>query len=320
MKAMLQCMSHTPLKGYFDPSSAVVSEVAAMVSGVREEIARFDPEVIYLFAPDHYNGFFLDLMPQFCMGMAATSVGDYATPAGPLDVPRALAEACATAVIDAGIDLAFSYRMMVDHGFAQPLVELTGTLDRYPVVPIMINSVAPPLASFQRARLLGAAVGAFSRGRHERVLFIASGGLSHNPPIPRIDVETDPAVIERIVAGRNPTPEARDARQKRTVAAARAFTAGESGLHALNPDWDRAFMTQLCERDWQAIDAHRNDEVTRAAGASTHEVKAWVAATAAMEAACGPAWEASERYYRAIPEWVAGFGALSGRGQAGPGE
>lgn len=314
MKAMLQCMSHTPLKGYFDPAADVVAEVAQCVEKVREEIERFDPEMIYLFAPDHYNGFFLDLMPQFCLGMAATSVGDYATPPGPLQVPRALAEQCARAVVDDGIDLAFSYRMQVDHGFAQTLVELTGSLDRYPVVPIMINAVAPPLASFKRARQLGEAVGRFARGRHARALFVASGGLSHNPPIPRIAVETDPVVIERIVAGRNPTPEARDARQKRTVAAARAFAAGEAGLHALNPEWDQTFMRQLCARDWRAIDAYRNDEVTEQAGASTHEVKSWVAASAAMDAACKGHWQGRARYYRAIPEWVAGFGALTGDG------
>ena len=135
----------TPLKGYFDPEPAVVDEVAALVARLRAEVEAFAPEVIYLFWPDHLNGFFLDVMPQFCIGMAAESVGDYQTAAGPLNVPRALAEACANAVVEADIDLGFSYRMQVDHGCAQPLEELTGALDRYPVVPIFINSVAPPV-------------------------------------------------------------------------------------------------------------------------------------------------------------------------------
>lgn len=312
MSAMLQCMSHTPLKGYFDPPADVVREVSALVAAVGDEIERFDPEVVYLFAPDHYNGFFLDLMPQFCLGIEATSVGDYQTPAGPLQVPRALAEACAAAVVERDIDLAFSYRMQVDHGFAQTLVEVLGGLARYPVVPIMINAVAPPLASFRRARLLGAAVGEFARQQGGRALFIASGGMSHNPPIPQIATATDPVVIERIVAGRNPTPDAREARQQRTVAAARAFTAGDSPLRPLNPDWDRALLKRLCARDWAAIDAYRNEEVTAAAGASAHELKTWVAATAAMDAAMQGAWTSRERYYRPIPEWLAGFGAMSG--------
>lgn len=313
MHARLQCLSHTPLKGYFDPEAAVVREVAGLVATLRAEVEAFDPEVIYLFWPDHLNGFFLELMPQFCIGMAAESVGDYQTTAGPLNVPRTLAEACAQAVVDAGIDLGFSYRMQVDHGCAQPLEELTGALDRYPVVPIFINSVAPPVVSFQRARLLGEAVGRFARTQGQRALFIGSGGLSHNPPVPQLATATDPEVIARLISNRNPSPEARAARQARTIAAAEAFTAGTSTLHPLNAEWDRKLMEQLAARDWAALDAYRNADITADAGGSAHEVKTWVAAVAAMDAACSGAWQAEERYYREIPEWIAGFGALSGR-------
>lgn len=313
MHAQLQCLSHTPLKGYFDPRPAVVEEVAALVARLRGEVEAFDPEVIYLFWPDHLNGFFLEVMPQFCIGMAAESVGDYQTAAGPLNVPRALAEACANAVVEADIDLGFSYRMQVDHGCAQPLAELTGALDRYPVVPIFINSVAPPVVSFRRARQLGEAVGRFARADGRRALFVGSGGLSHNPPVPQMATATDPEVIERLISNRNPPPEARDARQARTIAAAEAFTAGTSTLHPLNPEWDRRLMAQLAARDWAALDAYRNADITAAAGGSAHEAKTWVAAAAAMDAACAGAWTAEERYYREIPEWIAGFGALSGR-------
>ena len=71
MQARLQCLSHTPLKGCFDPEAAIVKEVAGLVDTLRAEVEAFGPEVIYLFWPDHLNGFFLDLMPQFCIGMAA---------------------------------------------------------------------------------------------------------------------------------------------------------------------------------------------------------------------------------------------------------
>lgn len=313
MKTMLQCMSHTPLKGYLDPAPDVVMEVANCISVVRKEIEAFDPEIIYLFAPDHFNGFFLDLMPQFCIGMVASSVGDYATPLGALRVPQALAEACAESVIESGIDLAFSYRMQVDHGFTQSLIELTGGLDRYPVIPIMLNAVAPPLATFRRTRQLGIAIGNFARRQNRRTLFLASGGLSHNPPIPRIATATDPEVIERLIAGRNPTPAARTARQQRTIDAARRFSTGGSDLHPLNPEWDQTFMEQLCGQDWPAIDAYGNAQVTAEAGASTHEVRAWVAAAAAIDSASNGNWSGRQNYYRAIPEWVAGFGSLSGQ-------
>lgn len=308
---LLQCLSHTPLKGYVDPLPAVVEEVARMVAAQRAEVEAFDPELIVLFAPDHYNGFFLDTMPQFCIGTAATSVGDYMTSAGPLPVPREIAEACAEHVVAADIDLAISYRMLVDHGFAQPIEELTGSLDRYPVIPIFINSVAPPLVSLRRARQLGEAVGEFIRGLGKRTLILGSGGLSHNPPVPQMATATA-EVAERLIAGRNPGPEARDARQQRTIAAATSFAAGTSPLHPLNPAWDEAFMDKLVHQDWAALDACGNAAITEAAGASAHEVKTWVAANAAMNAATGGHYRAEARYYKAIPEWIAGFAALTG--------
>ena len=310
-KAMLTCLSHTPLKGNVDPLPEVVDEVARLVAQLGDEVVAFDPELIFLFAPDHYNGFFLDAMPQLCIGAAAESVGDYSTSAGPLPVPRDIAEACAAHVVAREIDLAVSYRMQVDPGFAQPLEELTGSLARYPVIPLFINSVAPPVISFRRARQFGEAVGEFARQLDKRVLFIGSGGLSHNPPVPQMATAV-PEVAERLIAGRNPTAEARAARQQRTIDAATQFATGDSPLHPLNPRWDEDFMANLSCKDWAALDGYGNDAITEAAGASAHEVKTWVAANAAMNAATGGHYEARARYYRAIPEWIAGFGALTG--------
>ena len=186
MSVYLHCMSHSPLVGYVDPAAEVLAEVDGVVAGARERIERFAPELVILFAPDHYNGFFYDLMPSFCIGMAAHAIGDYASAAGPLDVPKELAEACAAAVLEAGVDAAVSYRMQVDHGFAQPLELLLGGLDRCPVIPVFINAVAMPLPSFQRARLFGEAIGRFARTLDKRVLLLASGGLSHQPPVPEL--------------------------------------------------------------------------------------------------------------------------------------
>lgn len=155
MHAYLHCLSHTPLVGFVDPEQAVLDEVNGVIADARRRIAEFDPELVVLFAPDHYNGFFYDVMPPFCLGVGATAIGDFASAAGDLLVPTELAEACAHAVINSGIDLAVSYNMQVDHGFAQPLEFLLGGLDRVPVLPVFINGVAAPLPGFQRTRLLG---------------------------------------------------------------------------------------------------------------------------------------------------------------------
>lgn len=311
MSVYLQCLSHTPLVGHVDPAPEVLAEVDAVVSDARQRIARFDPELVILFSPDHYNGFFYDLMPSFCIGMAAHAIGDYGTAAGPLAVPRELAEACAAAVLEAGVDTAVSYRMQVDHGFAQPLELLLGGLERCPVIPVFINAVATPLPSFQRTRLLGEAIGRFARSLDKRVLLLASGGLSHQPPVPEL-AKVDARMAERLLGGgRNLPPDERAARQQRVIDAARGFVDDPQSLHPLNPEWDQAFMDILSECRLAELDRLGNAELSRLAGRSTHEVKAWVAAFAAL-AAFGP-YRAGARYYRPIPEWIAGFGALSAR-------
>lgn len=80
MHAYLHCLSHTPLVGFVDPEQAVLDEVNGAIADARRRIAEFDPELVVLFAPDHYNGFFYDVMPPFCLGVGATAIGDSPAP------------------------------------------------------------------------------------------------------------------------------------------------------------------------------------------------------------------------------------------------
>ena len=308
MNAYVHCLSHTPLVGYVDPEPQVLAEVDGMISDARERIARFDPELVVLFGPDHYNGFFYDMMPAFCIGMAADAIGDFDTAAGPLNVPKALAEYCAKAVLDAGIDAAVSYRMQVDHAFAQPLELLLGGLQGCPVIPVFINSVAVPLPGFKRARLLGESIGQWAQSLNKRVLFLASGGLSHQPPVPEL-AKVDARMADRLMgSGRQLPANERQARQERVIQAARDFVEDQHSLHPLNPVWDQQFLDTLEQDRLSELDALGNDELSALAGKSTHEVKTWVAAFAALRA-FGP-YQTEGRYYRPIPEWIAGFGAI----------
>ncbi|AEI77125.1 2,3-dihydroxyphenylpropionate/2,3-dihydroxicinnamic acid 1,2-dioxygenase MhpB [Cupriavidus necator N-1] len=310
MPLHLECLSHTPLHGYFDPAPEILAEVERVQAAARARVEAFDPELVIAFVPDHYNGFFYDLMPQFCVGVAASAVGDFKSLAGPLSVPSDTALALAQAALDADVDVAVSYRMQVDHGCAQALEVLTGSLDRYPVVPVFINSVAPPMASCRRARLLGDAIGRFAGRLGKRVLVVGSGGISHEPPVPEIATAT-PENVERLIAGRHPSPESRAARQARTFAAAQAFAAGESHLHALNPEWDRAFLDTLESGNLTAVDGMTNHAITRDGGKSGHEIRTWIAAFAAL--AAHGSYRAERDYYRAIPEWIAGFAVMHAR-------
>ena len=126
MPLALCCMSHSPLLGLPGPAPELLADIASAVAAAREDVLRFDPELVVIFAPDHYNGFFYRLMPPFCVGTAAQGVGDYGTQSGRLDVPADIALGCAEAAWAAGVDLAISTSMDVDHGTAQPLALLLG--------------------------------------------------------------------------------------------------------------------------------------------------------------------------------------------------
>lgn len=309
MKAYLHCMSHSPLFGHVDPEQSVLEEVNTVISNARQRIAAFAPDLIILFTPDHYNGFFYDVMPSFCIGTAAHAIGDFGTLAGPLLVPQALAESCAAAVLERGIDSAVSYRMQLDHGAAQPLEFLIGGLQKIPVIPVFINSVATPLPSFQRARLLGEAIGQWARLLDKRVLFLGSGGLSHQPPVPEL-AKVDGLMADRLKgSGRHLPADEREARTQRVINAAKTFSQDQHSLHPLNPEWDQYFLSVLEAGDLQALDSVINQELSDRAGKSTHEIKTWVAAFAALSSfGC---YQTTDKYYRPIPEWIAGFGSLS---------
>lgn len=308
MTITVKCLSHTPLRGLNDPGDDVVREVDAVLSRSRTEVEAFDPELIVIFAPDHYNGLFYDLMPPFVIATAAESVGDYNTLPGPLSVDRDTALAMARFILDADVDIALSHRLQVDHGCTQTLEELTGSLTRYPVVPVIINSVAPPFAPYRRVRKLGEAVGRFLATLDKRVLVLGTGGLSHEPPVPLLAGAPE-EIANFLIAGRNPTPEARAARQARTIAAGKIYGTPESPLTPLNPDWDLGFIDTLVSGRLEEVDAFSVEEISKAAGRSTHEIRTWVAAFAAL-AAAGP-YTARTDYYRPISEWIAGYGVVS---------
>lgn len=301
-------MSHSPLIGLNAVAGEVEEEMSAALASVREQVVAFDPELVVLIAPDHYNGFFNELMPPFCIGTQAESVGDYLTPRGPLNVEGETALSIATHLMDDGFDIAISRRMRVDHGFVQSLQQLWAGLDTPPLVPIFLNAVAQPgIPRLRRCRELGRAIGRFLEGERRRTLLIGSGGLSHAPPVPTL-CDPDPAVRERITVRREPTAAEREAKTQRVMAAGRALAAGQLAMKPLNPAWDGRWMDALAGGKLDALVAQTEDSIEREAGLSAHESKSWLVARAALPEDC--TLPCPIRYYRAIPEYIAGYGLM----------
>jgi 2,3-dihydroxyphenylpropionate 1,2-dioxygenase len=282
--------------------------VAASFAQMREFIEEFAPDVIVQFSPDHFNGFNYALMPSFSIGLAARSCGDWSTRETSLPVDERFASDILGAVRAAEIDAAMSYDMVVDHGFVQMWEIMFGRADKYPIVPIFVNCAAPPLPTYPRARALGKAVGEFAARSGQRVLFAASGGLSHDPLVPKIS-DPYPETRARLLGTALPTAERKAQREARLLELGAAAQRGEGPLRPLNPDWDLLVLDAFARNDWQYFGHLDADKVERIAGSGANELLAWVAAASAM-AAAGP-YRVVQKQYRPAPGWIAGVAHLT---------
>jgi 2,3-dihydroxyphenylpropionate 1,2-dioxygenase len=303
-------ISHTPLMGLNAVPEAVDRELQSAIAAARQQVQAFAPDLVVLVAPDHYNGFFNELMPPFCIGSVAESVGDYLSPAGSLNVDAEAAIALADRLMDEDFDIAVSRQMRVDHGFAQALQLMWGSLDTPPVLPIFLNAVAKPgIPRVRRCRAVGEAVGRFLDTLPRRTLLIGSGGLSHEPPVPTL-AHPDPAVRQRITRRTEPTAAERDAKTQRVMAAGRALAAGDSTMKPLNPAWDQRWMDALAQGGpaLDALNGLSEDSIEREGGLSAHESKTWLVARSALPS--DRALPCALRHYQAIPEYIAGYGLM----------
>lgn len=301
----LVCASHSPLMDFTEPSAGVRDRVMKAFGEAREFVEDFGPDLVVLFAPDHYNGFFYDMMPPFCIGSHAISIGDYGSPSGEISVDKSAARRISAGVLSQGIDVAISEKMYVDHGFAQPLQILFGGLNNVQVVPIFINSLAEPLGPASRVRKLGQAVGVTLQQFARRILLLGSGGLSHDPPAPRL-LDASPEVAARLVdQGRNLSPHQRAQREMKSIQAGRDLAAGIPTIRALNPHWDEQILDTIQAGELDKFDSWSNDWFIREAGHSSHETRTWLAAYSALS--MFGQYSVTSRYYEPIPEWIAGF-------------
>lgn len=105
----------------------------------------------------------------------------------------------------AGFDPAHSSALRLDHGTSLPLAQLNIGTD-VAVIPIIINSIFPPLPTLRRCRDLGRAVAAIvaKTGHHRRVGLLATGGLSHTVGaigMERNDPALDAAFLQALING-----------------------------------------------------------------------------------------------------------------------
>jgi 2,3-dihydroxyphenylpropionate 1,2-dioxygenase len=186
----------------------------------------------------------------------------------------------------------------------QPLDILFGGIDAVPVVPVFVNGVATPLGPLGRIRALGAAIGHAAASLDRRVLFLGSGGLSHDPPVPVLD-GAPPRVVDALIDGNLPTPQQRAKGEERIIQAGRNYAAGSTAMIPINPAWDNLVLDTFEQGKLTAVDDWTVEWMATEGGGSAHEVRTWIAAFAAL-AATGP-YRLTSRFYKPVPEWITGF-------------
>ena len=293
-------MSHSPFATMLPPPRAAApgGRFLADATRVAAAVAALAPDALVVIGPDHFHANFYDLMPPFVLGVAdAEAFGDFGSRRGPLPVAPALAWSIRDGLARDGFDIALSYALTVDHGIVQTYDMVRGQAD-LPLVPLVVNTAAPPLPSMSRCVALGRSLGAAIRaGGAGRVLIVASGGLSHW--LPSNDPRDESIPAERraaVIHGR------------RNV---RAFSAGrEPRVRALggNPDapvnaaWDSWFLKQLVTADLDPVTDLGDEGLEERAGSGGHEIRTWLIGFAA--AGRPLVWTS----YEPVPEWVTGMG------------
>src|ERR1700678_2935478 len=293
-------MSHSPFAALLPPRDAPEpgGRFLADAARVAQAVERLAPDAVVVIGPDHFHANFYDLLPPFVLGVEeAEGFGDFGSRSGPLPVAADLAWPIRDGLAEAGFDLALSSAPPVDHGVVQSYDVVCG--DGIPLVPLVVNTAAPPLPSMERCAALGAALGAAIRDAAfpGRVLLIASGGLSHW--LPSNDPRDSSLAAERrtsVIHGR---------KDVRAVAAAREpavrAMGGDPNAH-VNAEWDGWFLKQLAAGALSPIAELGDAGLEESAGRGGHELRTWLVGLAAVGAPL--VWTS----YEAVPEWITGMG------------
>lgn len=264
----------------------------------RSAIEASGAEVAVIVGPNHFRGLWLDLMPTFTIGVGeASGVGEHGTPKGPLAVDAELAHALLSSTSRAGFDLAMSARLEIDHGITHAVQWVLP--HGMPIVPVVVNCLAPPLARLDRCADFGTALGAAiaefeGRCDGRKVAVIGSGGLSHQLPFPdwrRPDSDDDEYLVQSWVDGRGKWADYEERRRGIVV----------NAPARLAEDVDHDILSRLERGDGRSLTDYQ-DSLETVAGNGAAEVRNWIIATAA----CGFA-PTRTLCYSPMPEWLTGM-------------
>ena len=182
----------------------LVLRVHAAFGRVRQRLAALRPDALAVIAGDHIEAFFLNAVPALAVYAGTECAGTFGRYRYRFPIHEPLARAVVEEGIARGFDLAYTQDAPLDYAFFVPL-HFTMPERAVPIVPLHVNVYLPPQPTPARCHAWGAALGEIVRSRPERVVLMASGGMSHFPGTDRYaspDFEWDRGVLDALRAGR----------------------------------------------------------------------------------------------------------------------
>ncbi len=320
-------MSHPPgAVGWPDaPPDAVKQRIAAANAEYARRLEQDKPDLIIAFLDDHFENHFRNLMPALAVGVAPSHSGpaDYMMDALRFDekvvipgVPET-AEHLLRELMRAGFDVTRMGEIEYGNNLLVPLKFIRPQFD-IPVIPIFINVFSPPLPTMARAYDLGLAVRRIVEALPDdrRVLFLATGGLSHWPPVWTEGAPEDDEFLQRMkryqtegrhIALEDPELYSDLARYEIQMASRMQWPVGYQ--HPLvNEAWDREVLDAFERGDAGALRGMSFDAIEEGGGHGGHEVLNWIAVMGAMNGA-----KAEILAYEPVAEWIGGMGYIAYR-------
>lgn len=183
---------------------ALVLRVHGAFARVKQRLVELAPDVIAIIAGDHIEAFFLNAVPALGVYVGAECAGTF----GPYRYRFRIHEPLAREVVEQGIersfDLVYTQDAPLDYAFFVPL-HFTMPEPALPIVPLHVNVYLPPQPTPRRCYQWGRALGEILGASSERVVLMASGGMSHFPGTDRYaspDIDWDRSLLETLEAGR----------------------------------------------------------------------------------------------------------------------
>jgi len=309
-------MSHAPLMlGAPDaPAPDVQHRVQAAVGRIADYLEQARADVIVAFLDDHFENHYRRLMPTLSIGVAAEHSGpaDYWLKALRLDRAQtiggdeAFAEFLLRRAIASGFDAArmgsieYGNNLMVPWRLIRPQNDI-------PIVPIFINVFSPPLMPMARAYAFGEAIrkAVEEFPGDKRVAFLATGGLSHWPPIWLPKTPQQDTFMKRMkrFQSEGRAVLAEDPELMTDLAVYEVEMARTSTTPLVNAKWDRRFLDALGRGDRDFVCGLTYDEIEAEGGHGGHEVLNWCALMGAMHGR-----RANVLAYEPVTEWICGMG------------